>query len=99
LVIDGHIGYEGGMNLDKEQLPGNNPLGDWRDTHLRLDGEAATALQLSFSASWLTATGEKITDSAYYPVIEPGSRPFMPVQLTQSGPDSQWKAMQQLYFQ
>ena len=98
VVVDGHIGYVGGMNLDKEQLPGNNPLGDWRDTHLRLDGEAAIALQLSFAASWLTATGEKITESAYFPVIEPGSRPFIPVQLTQSGPDSQWKAMQQLYF-
>jgi cardiolipin synthase len=98
VVIDGHVGYVGGMNLDKEQLPGNNPLGDWRDTHLRLDGEAATVLQFSFAASWLTATGERITDLAYYPSVEPGSRPFIPVQVTQSGPDSQWKAMQQLYF-
>jgi cardiolipin synthase len=98
VVIDGHIAYVGGMNLDKEQLPEHNAPGIWRDTHLRLDGEAALALQLSFVASWLTTTGEKITDPSYFPVIEPGSRPFIPVQITQSGPDSQWKAMQQLYF-
>lgn len=98
VVIDGKVGYVGGMNLDKEQLPGFHPLGDWRDTHLRLTGEAALALQASFAISWLNTTGEKIVDPAYYPPVSPGSQPFTPVQLTQSGPDSQWKAMQQLYF-
>jgi cardiolipin synthase len=98
VVIDGKVGYVGGMNLDKEQLPGFHPLGDWRDTHLRLTGEAALALQASFAISWLNTTGEKIVDPVYYPPVSPGSQPFTPVQLTQSGPDSQWKAMQQLYF-
>lgn len=98
VIVDGKIGYVGGMNLDKEQLPGFHPLGDWRDTHLRLEGEAAQALQASFAISWLNTTGEKIVDPAYYPPVAPGSKPFIPVQLTQSGPDSQWKAMQQLYF-
>jgi len=97
VVVDGKIGYVGGMNLDKEQLPGNNPLGDWRDTHLRIEGEAALALQASFAASWLTTTGEKVVDPSYYPATDK-SKPFIPIQITQSGPDSQWKAMQQLYF-
>jgi cardiolipin synthase len=98
VVIDGKIGYVGGMNLDKEQLPGQNPLGNWRDTHLRMAGEAALALQASFCVSWYNTTHEKITDPAYFPAVEPGSKPFIPVQLTQGGPDSQWKAMQQVYF-
>lgn len=98
VIVDGKIGFVGGMNLDKEQLPGFHPLGDWRDTHLRLEGEAAQVLQASFAISWLNTTGEKIVDPAYYPPVEPGSKPFTPVQITQSGPDSQWKAMQQLYF-
>ncbi len=97
-VIDGKIGYIGGMNLDREQLPGGHPLGDWRDTHLRIDGEAALALQSSFAISWFNTTGESITSSDYFPPVRPGARPFIPVQITQSGPDSQWKAMQQLYF-
>ncbi len=47
VIVDGKVGFVGGMNLDKEQLPGFHPLGDWRDTHLRLEGEAAQALQAS----------------------------------------------------
>ena len=97
-VIDGKIGFVGGMNLDREQLPGIHPLGFWRDTHLRFEGEAALALQAGFAISWFNTTGEKITDDAYYPPVDPNSKPFTPVHLTNGGPDSQWKAMQQLYF-
>ncbi len=97
-IIDGTIGYVGGLNLDKEQLPGMHPVGNWRDTHLRIDGEAAQALQASFIISWYNTTGENIADPTYYPPIEPGSRPFTPVQITHGGPDANWKAMQQLYF-
>jgi cardiolipin synthase len=98
VVIDGKIGFVGGMNLDKEQLPGFHPLGDWRDTHLRIVGEAAQALQASFAISWLNTTGEKILDIEYFPAVDRASLPFTPVQLTEGGPDSQWKAMEQLYF-
>ncbi|MFM8320239.1 MAG: cardiolipin synthase [Chloroflexota bacterium] len=98
IIVDGKIGFVGGMNLDKEQLPGNHPLGDWRDIHLRLEGEAAQGLQASFAISWFNTTGEKLVEAAYYPPVDPHTTPFTPVQLTNGGPDSQWKAMQQLYF-
>ncbi|MFM8319834.1 MAG: cardiolipin synthase [Chloroflexota bacterium] len=97
-VIDGQVGYVGGLNLDREQLPGRHPVGSWRDTHLRMDGEAARVLQASFLVSWFNTTGENLVEPDYYPRLEPGSRPFIPVQITQGGPDSDWKAMQQLYF-
>ena len=98
VIVDGKVGFVGGMNLDKEQLPGFHKLGDWRDTHLRIEGEAAQVLQVSFTVAWFNTTGEKIVDPAYFPPVAPGSKPFTPVQITQGGPDSQWKAMQQLYF-
>jgi cardiolipin synthase len=95
-VIDGKIGYVGGLNLDKEQL--HPPKFDtWRDTHLRLVGEAAWGLQASFIISWFNTTGQKVTGKKYFPAVE--TKNFMPVQLIQSGPDSQWKAIRQLYFQ
>lgn len=94
-VIDGKIGYIGGLNLDKEQM--DPPAFDtWRDTHLRIIGEAAWALQGSFVISWYNTTGQKITGKPYYPPVE--TQNFMPVQITQGGPDSQWKAIRQLYF-
>ncbi|HXV44347.1 MAG TPA: cardiolipin synthase, partial [Anaerolineae bacterium] len=95
-VIDGKIGYVGGLNLDKEQL--HPPKFDtWRDTHLRLVGEAAWGLQASFIVSWFNTTGQKVTGKKYFPAVE--TKNFMPVQLIQSGPDSQWRAIRQLYFQ
>ena len=94
-VIDGKIGYVGGLNLDKEQI--EPPVFDtWRDTHLRLVGEAAWALQASFVISWFNTTGQKVTGQQYYPPVE--TKNFLPVQITQGGPDSQWKAIRQLYF-
>ena len=98
VVIDGKIGYIGGMNLDKEQLPGGNRLGSWRDTHLRIEGEATQALQSSFAVSWYNTTKEKFDAETYFPKQDLGALPITPVQITLGGPDSQWKAMQQLYF-
>ncbi|HJS20721.1 MAG TPA: cardiolipin synthase [Anaerolineales bacterium] len=98
VVIDGKIGYIGGMNLDKEQLPGGNPLGSWRDTHLRIVGEGALALQASFAVSWYNTTKEIFDAETYFPKVDTSQLPVTPLQLTLGGPDSQWKAMQQLYF-
>lgn len=94
-VIDGKIGYVGGLNLDVEQI--EPPAFDtWRDTHLRIAGEAAWALQASFVISWFNTTGQKVTGQPYYAPVE--TKNFLPVQITQGGPDSQWTAIRQIYF-
>jgi cardiolipin synthase A/B len=94
-VIDGKIGYVGGLNLDVEQI---EPPGfeRWRDTHLRMVGEAAQALQAAFVISWFNTTGKKVTGKKYYPTVE--TKNFLPVQIVQSGPDSEWSAIRKLYF-
>ena len=97
-VIDGKIGFIGGLNLDKEQLPGGNRLGSWRDTHLRIEGEAARVLQAAFALSWYNTTKETLHDLIYFPQADSSQLPITPVQITLGGPDSQWKVMQQLYF-
>lgn len=51
VVIDGEIGYTGGMNI------GDEYFNIWRDTHLRIEGSAVADLQFSFLSSWLTAGG------------------------------------------
>lgn len=95
-VFDGHIGYIGGLNLDKDQIDGGKYFDSWRDTHLRIDGEATLALQANFAVSWFNTTDERISDPAYFPEIT--FKNFTPVQITMSGPDSRWRAIQQLYF-
>jgi len=94
-IIDGTIGYVGGLNLDREQVK-PAAFDTWRDTHLRIVGEAAQALQASFAISWFNTVGEEVTGAAYYPPVT--VEQFLPMQITQGGPDSQWQAIRQLYF-
>jgi cardiolipin synthase len=84
------------MNLDKDQLDGGEYFDSWRDTHLRIVGEAVIALQASFAVSWFNTTEEKIVESQYFPPVDVDT--FLPVQILMSGPDSQWQAIRQLYF-
>lgn len=51
VVIDGHIGYIGGMNIAERYLTGVHN-GDWRDTHLRIEGAACQQLQQVFMDDW-----------------------------------------------
>jgi cardiolipin synthase A/B len=55
VVVDGHTAFVGGHNVGDEYL-GLGPLGHWRDTHLRIEGPAALALQQVFVADWYWAT-------------------------------------------
>ncbi len=56
VIADGRVGFIGGINAGDEYL-GKGPLGPWRDTHMRIEGAAVTALQVSFLEDWHYATG------------------------------------------
>lgn len=96
-VIDGQIGYSGGMNITQEHLTGQGGSGGWRDTQVRIAGEAVRGLQVAFLTMWYNATYEELSEDSYFPT--PHDRPdCVPVQVVTSGPDAQWNAIQQLYF-
>jgi cardiolipin synthase A/B len=98
-VIDGTIGFTGGMNIGREHLSGGKGFSSWRDTQARVVGEAAAVLQSVFMVDWYNALKENLFDRAYFPTVatEP-SEGDVPVQILTSGPDSQWAAIRQLYF-
>ncbi len=58
LVVDGTVGFTGGLNIGDEHLDEDEVLTPWRDTHLRVSGPAATMLQLPFSEDWYWVTGQ-----------------------------------------
>jgi cardiolipin synthase len=98
-VIDGKIGYMGGLNIGQEHLDGGKGFNSWRDTHIRVVGEAATVLQVIFVVDWYNATAEKLSAEGYFPSIDAEvTGGYLPIQITTSGPDSQWQAIKQLYF-
>jgi cardiolipin synthase A/B len=97
-VIDGVIGYTGGMNIGQEQISGGEGFDFWRDTQLRIAGEGAALLQAVFMVDWYNAVRENLFAAAYFPMsaAEPPDGD-VPVQILTSGPDSQWAAIRQLY--
>lgn len=73
VIVDGHTGFTGGMNIGDEYLGKNPELGYWRDTHLKLQGPSVLQLQQIFAEDWFYATGEELTESTFYPApIEAG---------------------------
>jgi cardiolipin synthase len=99
VIIDGKIGYTGGLNMAETYLKGpqKGHFTGWRDTHVRFTGEAVWGLQASFIVQWFNSTGENLVSPAYFPPLT-GSYPYLPLQIVNSGPDSQWKAIRDLYF-
>jgi len=97
-VIDGVIGYTGGMNVGREHLDGGEGFDSWRDTQVRLVGESAAVLQAVFMVDWYNAIGENLFHTKYFPgdAMAP-TEGDIPVQILTSGPDSQWAAIRQLY--
>lgn len=59
IVIDEHIGYTGGMNMAQEYIDGGPRFDLWRDTHVRVTGEAAKILASIFKTDWFNSNKER----------------------------------------
>lgn len=86
-VIDGRIGYLGGMNIADRYITGGKKFDSWRDTHVRVTGPILAALQHSFAIDWHFMNQPLPTDSAKSTTQRTGS---IAAQLITSGPTSQW---------
>jgi cardiolipin synthase len=87
-IIDGRIGYIGGFNIGDEYLGLNRKIGYWRDTHLRITGDAVQRLQVQFFLDWSVSAGGFIqVHPNYFPpsTHELGAA----VQIVSSGPNSE----------
>lgn len=88
-VIDGNIGYVGGMNVGVEYLGKDKKLSPWRDTSMRLVGESVWFLQERFLMDWSYASDINIFDMdvpKYFP--DAPSYGNLGVQVVSSGPDT-----------
>ena len=71
VVIDGKVGYTGGINVADYYLTGLEGIGKWRDVHARVEGAAVAGLQKIFLDMWNRETGQQIGGEAYFPVPAP----------------------------
>ncbi|OPJ56000.1 cardiolipin synthase [Alkalithermobacter paradoxus] len=95
-VIDGKIGYIGGINIGDEYLGKSKRFGFWRDTHMKIEGEAVYMMQLTFLFDWYFSSKTLLFDKKYFPRL--GFCGESIVQIVSSGPDSDWEAIHQAYF-
>ncbi len=96
IVIDGRVGFVGGMNIADRYIYGSVEIPFWRDTHLKIEGEAVNSLQVVFLTDWHFVSGKIISSHSYLPVSKIQSNQL--VQITASGPDSDWASIMQAYF-
>ncbi|NCE71734.1 cardiolipin synthase [Odoribacter sp. Z80] len=96
-VIDGEVGFVGGLNIADRYMDGVAEIGVWRDTHLRVVGEVVTSLQVIFLIDWYFVRRELLLDKdEYLPYVRTEGN--VVVQAVTSGPDSDWASIQQAYF-
>ncbi len=86
-IIDGKIGYIGGMNIADRYIKGVK-YGIWRDCHMRIEGPAISALQMSFAIDW-NFMGQPSFDEKTNPQISQDENPIG-MQLITSGPTDTW---------
>ena len=91
LVVDGLIGFIGGINIGDEYVGKHPRLGYWRDTHMRLEGDAVYRLQEVFLKDWEIATREKPDHPDYLP--EHACDVEEPIQIVHSGPSLHGEAI------
>ena len=95
VVIDGKIGYTGGMNVADYYLVGTEQVGEWRDMHCRIEGPAVNELQDIFIRFWEKLTKEKLTDAKYLRGTEAGNKM---VGIATREPHTTNKIMRQFYI-
>jgi cardiolipin synthase len=97
VIVDGRVGFTGGINVGKEYLGLDPNVGNWRDTHVRIEGPAVLSLQQAFVHDWLLTTGEALDDEGFFEMGPPVGD--CPVQVIDSGPDRTWASMELYYAQ
>lgn len=69
LVVDGRIGFTGGVGI-ADQWQGNAEDAEhWRETHFRIEGPVVAQLQAAFNDNWIKTTGEVLNGEAYFPPL------------------------------
>ncbi|QSF45852.1 cardiolipin synthase [Paenibacillus tianjinensis] len=96
MIVDGLIGFTGGMNVGDDYLGKDPKMGYWRDTHLRLEGDSVYHLQAIFLKDWKLAAGDWLSHPRFFPTHSCTGQEA--VLVVASGPDGAIDASEEMYF-
>jgi len=96
LVVDGAIGFTGGVGIADEWLGDAEDAEHWRDGHYRVEGPAVAQMQAAFMDNWIKTTGVVLTGDGYFPALtKVGTQP---AQMFTSSPSGGSESMHLMYL-
>jgi cardiolipin synthase len=96
LVVDGVIGFTGGVGVADQWTGDAQDKEHWRDSHFRVEGPVAAEFQAVFLDNWMKATGRVLHSPDYFPKIEHAGT--TPAQMFSSSPTGGSESMQLMYL-
>lgn len=71
LIVDGKVGFTGGVGIADQWTGNAQDKEHWRDTHFRVEGPAVAQMQAAFMDNWIKTRGEVLHGDAYFPELFP----------------------------
>jgi len=96
LVVDGMIGFTGGVGIADAWEGDGSPKDHWRDSHYKIEGPAVAQMQAAFCDNWIKTKAKVLFGSAYYPELaQIGSSR---AQIFKSSPDEGSESVRLMYL-
>ncbi len=96
LVVDGQVGFTGGVGIADHWRGNARNKDEWRDNHFRVEGPVVAQIQSVFLDNWMRSTGRVLHGEAYFPALKPAGRQV--AQMFSSSPNGGSESMQLMYL-
>ncbi|HSF47861.1 MAG TPA: phospholipase D-like domain-containing protein [Burkholderiales bacterium] len=96
LVVDGRIGFTGGVGIADPWLGNGQGPDHWRDTHFQAEGPVVAQFQAAFLDNWMQASGEVLHGRTYFPDLPEAGEHY--AQMFTSSPGGGAESMQLMYL-
>ena len=96
LVVDGRVGFTGGVGIADQWTGDAQDADHWRDTHYRIEGPAVAQLQAAFADNWTKMSGDVLHGDPYFPELKPAGS--SPAQMFKSSIEGGAESMQLMYM-
>ena len=96
LIVDGKVGFTGGVGIADKWRGNAQDKDHWRDTHFRVEGPVVGQMQAVFNDNWTKATGAILDGPLYFPALV--TQGDMPAQMFSSSPTGGGESMHLMYL-
>ena len=96
LVVDGRVGFTGGVGIAEQWSGDAQDPEHWRDTHFQVEGPVVAQMQAVFMDNWIKTTGAVLHGADYFPPLEPVGRGA--AQVFSSSPSGGSASMELMYL-